>query len=106
MNIGTVVIAALPSALITAIFSFFLGRINKRLAEAEEKQQKREAARREFECYQIQMTAANAALGKANAVALQNGKCNGETHAALEYLETVKHKQRDFLYRHGVDDIF
>jgi hypothetical protein len=43
---------------------------------------------------------------EANAIALQNGKCNGETHAALKYMHEVKRKQQNFLINQGIDHIF
>lgn len=103
MNLLESLTAGIPAAFVTAVIgtivSVIIGRMDKR-------QKARDKARKDFELFQIQMTAATASLGKANAIALQNGKCNGETHAALEALEKVKEKQRDFLFEHGLDDIF
>ncbi len=103
MNLLESLIAGIPAAFVTAligtIVSIAIGRMDKR-------QKDRDKARKNFELFQIQMISACASLGKANAIALQNGKCNGETHAALEALEEIKRKQRDFLIEHGLDDIF
>ena len=80
--------------------------IKKRMdAEAQERKE-REEARRKYERFQVKMLTATAALGEANALALQHGKCNGETHQALEYLNTVKREQRDFLTEQGIDHLF
>lgn len=110
MNFWELIIAGLPGALVAAVVSFVFTRMNKRIDKAtkerEAEEKRRESTRREYEGYLIQMAAATAALGKANALAIRNGKCNGETKAALEYLDTVKHNQRDFLIQHGLDDIF
>ena len=103
MNYLESLVAGIPAAIVTAIVGTVVGIIIKRI---DKNQQKREKSRKEFELFQVEMITANAALGKANAIALQNGKCNGETHAALEYLEKIKHKQREFLFEHGLDDIF
>ena len=94
--IGAVIAAAgIPSAL----FAAFLRGWEKRRAREEE-------TRRKYELYQVKMLTATAALCEANAIALQNGHCNGETHKALEHLKEVKHAQRDFLVAQGIDHIF
>lgn len=94
--IGAVIAAAgIPSAL----FAAFLSGLEKRRALEEE-------ARRQYERYQVKMLTATAALCEANAIALQNGHCNGETHRALDHLKEVKHDQRDFLVAQGIDHIF
>ena len=94
--IGAVLAAAgIPSAL----FAAFLRGVEKRRAHEE-------ATRRQYELYQVKMLTATAALCEANAIALQNGKCNGETHRALDHLKEVKHDQRDFLVSQGIDHIF
>ena len=87
--------ASIPSAL----FAAFLRGVEKRRAREEE-------TRRQYERYQVKMLTATAALCEANAIALQNGHCNGETHKALEHLKEVKHDQRDFLVAQGIDHIF
>lgn len=87
--------AGIPSAL----FGLFLRRLEKKREQEEE-------ARRKYELYQIKMLTATACLCEANAIALQNGHCNGETHRALEHLKEVKHDQRDFLVGQGIDHLF
>ena len=34
---------------------------------------------------------------------IPDAHCNGDMHAALEYATSVKHKQKDFLTKQGVD---
>ena len=87
--------AGIPSA----IFASYLRRVEKRRASEEE-------ARRKYELYQVKMLTATACLCEANAIALQNGRCNGETHRALDHLKEVKHDQRDFLVSQGIDHLF
>lgn len=87
--------AGIPSAL----FGLFLRRFEARRAHEE-------ASRRKYELYQVKMLTATAALCEANAIALQNGKCNGETHKALDHLKEVKHDQWDFLVEQGIDHLF
>ena len=83
----------------SAIFGIMLKRFEKRM-DAERK------ARRDFEQFQVKGLCATMKVCEANAIALQNGKCNGETHAALEYMRDVKRDQREFLIEQGIDHIF
>jgi len=87
--------AGVPSA----IFGLILRRIEKKM-------DRERAARRKYEAFQVKTQTATIALCKANAIALKNGKCNGETKAALEYLEKVKQEQREFLTEQGIDHLF
>lgn len=98
---ATGILAAVGSGLIGLIYH----RIEKRLDREAEERQKREADRKRFELFQIRAIMATMALGKANAIALKNGKCNGETTAALEYLSRVKHDLQDFLDEQGIDHL-
>lgn len=107
MTILQIIIAAgLPSTLVGALVGLLVWRLKKQIEKDAEEQRKRDAARLDYEVFQTSMVSAVAALSKANAIALQNGKCNGETHAALEYLEEVKHDQRRFLVQHGIEHIY
>ena len=90
----------------SAVVSFAFGRIEQKLEKEKKEREKQEEARRNYESIQVKLLTAGIALSKANAVALKNGKCNGETKAALEYLETVKHEQRDFLTKQGIEHLF
>ena len=96
----------LPGTIITAVVGFIARRIEKRLDKEEAERRAQEEARRRFERYQLEAQTATMALCEANALALQNGRCNGETHKALEYLQKVKREQRDFLNSQGIDHIF
>lgn len=98
--VGAIVAAVLAAAGIpSALFAYYLRKIEKRRADEE-------AARKQYELYQVKMLTATACLCEANAIALQNGKCNGETHRALDHLKEVKHDQRDFLVAQGIDHLF
>lgn len=94
--------AGLPSALL----GFFIRRFEKRLDEEKKAREEQEKARKTYEGFQVHVLTAVTKLSEANAIALQNGKCNGETHKALDYLTEVRHKQRDFLIDQGLDNIF
>lgn len=95
-----------PSAIIGGIIALCFRRLEKKQDKEREEQEKREKARREYEVFQVKTMTAVMALSKANAIALKNGKCNGETSAALAYLDEVKHEQRDFLSKQGIDHLF
>lgn len=107
MNVWTILLAiGLPSAIVGAVVKLAFSRIEKKMDTEREEREEREEARRKYEIFQIKTLTAVTALSKANAIALKNGKCNGETSAALEYLDKVKHDQRDFLTEQGIDHLF
>lgn len=96
----------LVSAIVSGAVGLGFHGIKKRMDTEAQERVEREKARREYERFQVKMLTATAALSEANALALQHGKCNGETHAALEYMETVKREQREFLTKQGIDHLF
>ena len=107
MNVWTILLAiGLPSAIIGGIVAFAFNRIEKKMDADRKAREKHEEARRDYELFQVKTLTAVIALSKANAIALKTGKCNGETTAALEYLERVKHEQRDFLTAQGIEHLF
>lgn len=102
-NIWAILVAAgVPSL----VFGAMLQRYTKKVDKAEQRRAKQEATREEFEKFQLDSLTAVMKLSEANAIALQNGKCNGETHAALDYMKTVKRDQRAFLTKQGLAHIF
>lgn len=103
MDIWAVLVAAgIPSLVLGAM----LQRYTRKVEKAEQHRKAQEAARKDFEKFQLDSLTAVMKLSEANAIALQNGKCNGETHAALEYMKTVKRDQRSFLTKQGLAHIF
>jgi hypothetical protein len=96
MNFWAILAAwGVPSTLAATVIGIMFRRIEKRMDE-----------RRKFEQFQVKGLMATMKLGEANAIALQNGKCNGETHAALDYMNNVKRQERDFLMAQGIEHIF
>ena len=95
-----------PSAVVGGVVAFCFNRIEKKIEAERTAREEQEGKRREYERFQVKMLTATAKLCESNAIALQNGKCNGETHAALAYLKEVKHDQRDFLVNQGIDHLF
>lgn len=107
MSIWAIIAAAgIPSAIAAAVIGFCVRSIEKKVDEAERTRKEHENARKDFELFEVQTLLATVSLCEANALALQHGKCNGETHAALEYLQKMKHQQKDFLIARGVENIF
>ena len=96
----------LLSAVVGGVVGLCFRRLEKKLDKEQKERAAHEEARRKYEIFQIKTLTATTALCKANAIALKNGKCNGETHAALEYLERVKNEQREFLTEQGIDHLF
>ena len=113
-TVTTILIAAsIPSAITGFCFWAIEQKLQKQAKKrAEEErarradQDKREADRVEHELLLIQAVNASISLGEATAKAVQripDAHCNGDMHAALEYAEKVKHKQKDFLSRRGLE---
>lgn len=106
-NIWTLLAAiGLPSAIVAGVVGLFFRRIEKRLDREHEARKAQEAARIEFEGFLVDGITATMKLSEANALALQHGRCNGETHAALDYMREVKRKQRKFFQQQGLENIF
>ena len=96
----------LASLIVGAVVKLCFSRIEKKMDEEKAARERAEHNRRAYELYQVKMLTATAGLCEANAIALQNGKCNGETHKALSRLQEVKQEQRDFLVSQGIDHLF
>ena len=99
-------IAPLLGALASAVVGLGVWRLERRIDKAEIERQETEKAREKNEILLIKSSAAAIALGEAAALALKNGKCNGETERALNYAREIKHEQKDFLYEQGVRSMY
>lgn len=108
--------AAIPSAICGFGVWLIERRISKRDKLAEEKHkkeqeelEKREKTRQENEFMTLKSVGAALALAEATAKAVQripDAKCNGDMHAALEYAAKIKHEQKDFIERIGIQTIY
>ena len=98
--------SGLLSAVVGGIVGLCFRRLEKKMDKEQKERAAHEEARRKYEIFQVKTLTATTALCKANAIALKNGRCNGETSAALAYLEQVKHEQREFLTEQGIDHLF
>ncbi len=117
MNIQTLLITmSIPSAVTGFCFWWLEHRINKREREEEKKreqhqrdQDEKERVREESQFLILQSVNAAIALGEATAKAVQripDANCNGDMHAALDYATKVKHEQKEFLTKQGIQNIF
>ncbi len=98
----TLAYLGIPSAITALCFGLMRKHIDKRDKARDEK----DAAREKNEILLIKSVGASIALGEATALALLNGKCNGETEAALAYAQQMKHEQKDFLTEQGIKNIY
>ena len=89
----------------TTAVAFAFRRVERRMDKERDEREALERTRAQHELYTVKMLTATAALCEAEAIAMQNGKCNGETHRALDRLKEVKNDQRDFLIAQGIDHI-
>ena len=108
MGIESVLIACLPSAITGFCFWCIEQKIQKqsKKLEKEEKQRreaqdKREKLHEQQELFLVQGVNAAIALGEATARAVQR-----IPDAALDYAAKVKHEQKDFLTRQGIESIY
>lgn len=95
-----------PSTVVGGIIGLFFHRLEKKIDADKLARQEQENARKKFERFQLKALTATMALCEANATALKNGKCNGETSSALEYMHTNKRDLREFLDDQGIDHMF
>lgn len=117
MDVTAIIIAAsIPSALTGFCFWMIEQRLQKRAKKMEdeekerrETEEKHERLREQQELLLVQGVGAAIALGEATAKAVQripDAHCNGDMHAALDYAAKVKHAQKDFLTRQGIEALY
>jgi H+/gluconate symporter-like permease len=119
INVLALIVAfavCIPSAVVGFAFWAIERKIDKRdKAEEKERQRRqqetdeREKRRTENEFMTLKCVNAALALGEATAKAVQripDAHCNGDMHEALAYAAQVKHEQKDFIERAGVQSIY
>lgn len=104
--------AGIPSAAVGFVVWIMQRKIMQRDKQREEDNQqyrkereKKERDREQLELHLIETVNATLSLAEATAKAVQripDAHCNGDMHAALEYAETTKRKQKTFLTQKGV----
>ena len=108
--VETLILAAgIPSAAVGFCFWFLEKKLEARAAaEKEERQRRQKAFDEQLQLVVINSVNACMSLSEATARAVQripDAHCNGDMHAALEYATNVKHKQKEFLTKQGVEHI-
>lgn len=108
--------ACFPSAIIGFAFWMLQKKIEKRNQEEDERvkankkiMDEREKRRRESEYMTLQCVHASLALSEATAKAVKRipeAHCNGDMDEALKYADNVKHIQKDFIEKAGIDNIY
>ena len=84
-------------------------RFEKRMDALEKREEQKEKNREEMNRLQVKTTMAAIALGEATARAVQripDAHCNGDMTAALDYVKTVKHEEKDFLTGLGIHALY
>lgn len=90
----------------SAVMGLVVWRLERRIDRHDKALEEKNEAQKELVLILIKGTRASIALGEATAKAVQripDAHCNGDMHAALEYATGVKHEQKDFLARQGVN---
>ena len=116
MDITTIIIAmSIPSAITGFCFWLLERKIQKRDDTAKAEREKREAEidkrymqRKKYELCQLNMIVATMALAETTAKAVEripDAHCNGDMHSALEYAQTIKNEQKDFLREQAINNI-
>ena len=98
------VLFAVPSA----ITGLAVWQLKRAIEKSEKRRETADKARDDYNVIVIESVNASIALGEATAKAVQkipDAHCNGDMHAALAYTQQVKHRQKDFLTRKGVEKI-
>lgn len=115
-SIETLLLAmSIPSAVTGFCFWWLEHKINRKEAKEQKKreqhqkdQDEKERLREESQFLILQSVNAAIALGEATAKAVQripDAHCNGDMHAALDYATKVKHEQKEFLTKQGIQNI-
>lgn len=93
----------------TAMTGFLFWLLKKHIDKKDTMREGKEEARKEFEVQLLRGVNASLALGEATARAVQripDAHCNGDMHNALDYATKIKHEQKEFLTRQGVENLF
>lgn len=101
-SLSLVVFMGIPSAVTGLCF----WTIQRSIVKRDEKRDKQEEARKKNELLLIKGVGAAIALGEATAESIKrlDSACNGKMSKALDYAQTVKHEQKDFLSEQGVSN--
>lgn len=93
----------------SAITGFCFWMLERKIEKREKEREKKEKIREQQEFLIVKSIGAAIALGEATAEAIAripDTHCNGDMHNALDYARQVKHEQKDFLTRQGIEAIY
>lgn len=93
----------------SAVTGFCFWYMEKKMEKREKKREEKEKTREQQEFLLVKSIGAAISLGEATAEAvarIPDAHCNGDMHKALEYAREIKHEQKDFLTRQGIESIF
>lgn len=97
--------ASIPSAL----FGLLIWYIKRKIEKSEKEREEKDKNLAQHELLLVQGIGAAIALGEATARAVEripDAHCNGDMHKALQYATAVKHEQKEFLQKQGVEALF
>lgn len=105
--VATIISAAatIVVAIITGVISYKIAKLNRKIAEEKEESDKRAKQRKEEALLQMHMTQANSQLTIGIAMALKNGKCNGEVESGLKAVNEANDEYDKFLKKIALEDL-
>lgn len=95
------IIAAVPSVIASIIMLV----INRRISVRDKQHENHEKIQSQERLLQLKMTSATLKLTEANAIALRDGRCNGELKAAMTECEAAKKAYYEFLNAQAYEHI-
>lgn len=81
-------------------------KVNAFLAQQRKEQEAQEASKAKLLVLLVSYAGAVMELSEANAVALRDGKTNGEMKRALEYADNVRKNTKEFLGELGIQSLY
>lgn len=107
MNLSTIIIAAgIPSAITGLLIWYLKRKIEKKDIERNKKQEEQLSNMEDLILMMLQSTRANSILCTATAEAVRDGQCNGNMTKALEVVNQVAKKEKEFLLEKSIKYIF
>ncbi len=99
INIGSLIaIMGIPSA----VTGFFFWLLKRYIDKKEDERKRKDADREKHELLLLKSVNAAIALGEATAIAMRDGKTNGETERALNLASEAKDAQATFLTEQAI----
>ena len=107
--VSILVFWGIPGAVMALLFGLIEKRLEKRFKQRDTEMAAKEAAQKEFWLLLVQSNNAAISLAEATAKAMQRiheANCNGDMKAALSYSTEIKHKQKEFLAKQGIQSLY